>query len=307
MKRAPLWKLSITVTPDRESAASDELSRCFGLPVASYTDLATGMVTLTAYSEKKPKWSPARKSSSGKEQAQRQGQGSSGLDGLRISRVRREDWADSWKRHFPAIAIGSALLVKPSWVRRRPRKGQALVVLDPGLSFGTGQHPTTAFCLQQIVSRRKAGQSPSLLDLGTGSGILAIAAAKLGYGLVEGLDYDREAVVIARANARRNRVANRIRFAHADVTRLPRIARRRYAVVCANLISTLLITERDRILARLQPDGVLVLAGILKTEFDSVRKVYEAAGLRLVASRTQKEWRSGSFAAVERTSRASRS
>jgi ribosomal protein L11 methyltransferase len=133
----------------------------------------------------------------------------------------------------------------------------------------------------------------SFLDIGTGSGILAIAAAKLGYGPVEALDFDSEAVRIARANARKNGVAGKIRFLRQDVTRLPGRSSRRYSVICANLMANLLVAERDRILARLQPDGALVLAGILGTEFARVQEAYEAAGLRLVRGRTEKEWRSG--------------
>ena len=146
-----------------------------------------------------------------------------------------------------------------------------MVVLDPGLSFGTGQHPTTAFCLRQLVARRRPGEAQSCLDIGTGSGILAIAAAKLGYAPVDAFDFDPEAVRIARANARRNGVAARIRFSRQDLTKLPRRSARKYSLVCANLISSLLLAERERILARLQPDGVLVVAGILKEEFAQVQ------------------------------------
>ena len=133
------------------------------------------------------------------------------------------------------------------------------------------------------------------MDIGTGSGILAIAAAKLGYAPVEAFDLDSDAVRIARTNALRNGVAGKIRFLRQDFTRLPQRSSGKYSVICANLMANLLVNERDRILAHLQPDGVLVLAGILETEFERVRQAYEAAGLRLAGSRTQKEWRSGAF------------
>jgi ribosomal protein L11 methyltransferase len=211
-------------------------------------------------------------------------------------RVRQEDWAESWKRHFRPIGISSALLIKPSWSKQRSREGQAVVVLDPGLSFGTGHHPTTAFCLRQLVARRRPRESQSLLDIGTGSGILAIAAAKLGFAPVDAFDNDPEAVRIATANARQNRVSNRIRCFRQDLTRLSSQRPKQYSVVCANLISNLLLTERERILARLQPGGVLIVAGILDSEFAQVQRAYETAGLRLQASQTQKHWRSGAFA-----------
>lgn len=212
-----------------------------------------------------------------------------------MTKIRREDWVESWKRHFKPLEIGSRLLIRPPWSRRRARRGQAVVVLEPGLSFGTGQHPTTAFCLRELAARKRAGKGQSFLDIGTGSGILAIAAAKLGYRPVHAFDFDLEAVRIARRNARRNGVDRRIRIAEQDVTKLARQGGRQYSVVCANLTSNLLVAERERILSRLRPDGRLVLAGILKTEFEEVRKAYAGAGLRLEASRAQGEWRSGSF------------
>jgi ribosomal protein L11 methyltransferase len=218
-----------------------------------------------------------------------------GPGSISLTRIAQSDWAECWKLHFKPVVIGSALLLKPSWSRRRPRKGQAVVILDPGLSFGTGRHPTTAFCLRELVAQRPRAGARSCLDVGTGSGILAIAAAKLGYGPVDAMDCDPECIRIARANARRNRVSARIRFLQQDLTGLPRRSARKYSVICANLVSSLLWAERERILARLNADGVLMVAGILKPEFGQVRTGFESAGLRLVASRTQNEWHSGAF------------
>jgi ribosomal protein L11 methyltransferase len=218
-----------------------------------------------------------------------------GLGKISLQRIRQEDWAESWKLHFQPLVIGSALLLKPSWSRRRLRKGQAVIVLDPGLSFGTGRHPTTAFCLRQLVARRRPGEAQSCLDIGTGSGILAIAAAKLGYAPVDAFDFDPQSIRVAHANARRNGVSARIRFRRQDLTRLPCRGARKYSLVCANLVSNLLLAERERILARLRPDGVLVVAGILKGEFAQVQRAFAGAGLRLMASRAENEWRSGAF------------
>ena len=226
-----------------------------------------------------------------------------GAGKIKIAKVRREDWAESWKRHFKPIEIGNSLLVKPSWSKKRPRKNQAVVILDPGLSFGTGQHPTTEFCLREIVaSALRAKIEPqarryakSFLDIGTGSGILAIAAAKLGYKPVRAIDFDPEAVRVARANARVNGVLKKIKIARGDVTKLSTKPKEQFDLVCANLISNLLIAERKKIVAQLKPGGVLVLAGILKSEFSEVQKEFENLGLKLISSRSKKEWRSGSF------------
>jgi ribosomal protein L11 methyltransferase len=212
-----------------------------------------------------------------------------------VTKLPPQDWAESWKRHFHPIEIGSRLLIKPGWIKRRPRKGQATIILAPGLSFGTGQHPTTAFCLRELVTRRKPGTKQAFLDIGTGSGILAIAAARLGYAPVDAFDFDPVAVDIASKNAKRNRVLHNINLFEQDVTRLPQKGAR-YSVICANLISNLLVSARDRILARLAPGGVLIVAGILKSEFHLIQRAYQQAGLRLLASQARNEWRSGTFA-----------
>lgn len=274
-----------------------ELLECtFGQPVSSYLDAETGIAVVSIYIPTRPRWSQTRQ----KELALGLRRiSSSGLNlgpgRISLGSIRQEDWAESWKLHFKPLVIGSALLLKPSWSRRRPRKGQAEVVLDPGLSFGTGRHPTTAFCLRQLVARRQTDRSQSCLDIGTGSGILAIAAAKLGYAPVDALDFDPQAVRVARANACRNGVASRTRFRRQDLAKLPRRSARRYSLVCANLTSSLLMAERERILARLDAHGVLVIAGILEREFVQVQRNFETAGLRLMAACTQNEWRCGVF------------
>lgn len=213
---------------------------------------------------------------------------------LAVKPLRREDWVDSWKRHFQPIRIGDKLLVRPSWRKDKAEKGQAVVVLDPGLSFGTGQHATTLFCLRQLVAHRRRGPQ-SLLDVGTGSGILAIAGVKLGYRPVQAIDYDAEAVRVARDNARRNRVTTHLAPKAGDVTKLSVRARVKYDVVCANLFYDLLTANAHRLIARVKPDGVLVLAGILDTQFAEVQAAVEGQGMRLKKTARQGEWRSGTF------------
>jgi ribosomal protein L11 methyltransferase len=186
-------------------------------------------------------------------------------------------------------------MIQPSWTKRPPKPGQAVVVLDPGLSFGTGHHPTTLYCLRELVAARRLGLAQSVLDLGTGSGILAIAAAKLGFHRVEAVDLDADCVRVARDNAARNRVDQRIWIARQDVAGRPAKGRRRYSVVCANLITPVLLAQKRKILDCLAPGGRLVLAGILDAEFPEVQRTYEAAGLRLGRTQAKREWRSGTF------------
>jgi ribosomal protein L11 methyltransferase len=297
MKRTPLWKISVTTDPEAEDAVAEMLGGAFAQPVTSYTDAETRQTAVFVYVQERPDWSPARQAelASGVKRIALSGL-NVGPGKISLQRIPREDWAESWKLHFQPLVIGSALLLKPSWSRRRPRKGQAVIVLDPGLSFGTGRHPTTAFCLRQLVASRRPGKAQSCLDIGTGSGILAIAAAKLGYAPVDAFDFDPQAISVARANARRNRVSAKVRFRRQDLTRRPCRSAQKYDLVCANLVSNLLLSEMKRILARLRQDGVLVVAGILRGEFAAVQRAFAAAGLRLMASRAEDEWRSGAFA-----------
>ena len=297
MHSRPLWRISVATAPEAEEAVTEMLENAFGLPAASFTDCDARRTMVTVFQPKKPNRPRATRAELMAAMERIKALGLRvGPSKISVAKVRPQDWAESWKRHFRPIDVGATLLVKPSWSKRCPRPGQAVVVLDPGLSFGTGQHPTTAFCLRQLAARRKSGQPQSFLDLGTGSGILALAAAKLGYTPVDALDCDPEAIRIARANASKNRLSGRIHFILQDLTKLPRRWAGKYALVCANLVSTLLLNEREVILARLHSAGLLVVGGILKTEFPLVQKSYEAAGLRLVASRTEKEWKSGTFA-----------
>jgi ribosomal protein L11 methyltransferase len=296
MKRTPLWKISVTTTPEAEEAVAELLGGAFGQPVSSYTDAETRQTAVSVYLQRRPDWSRARQVELASGLKRITGSGLKlGPGKISLKRIPQEDWAESWKLHFKPLVIGSALLLKPSWSRRRPRNGQAVIVLDPGLSFGTGRHPTTAFCLRQLVASRRPDEAQSCLDVGTGSGILAIAAAKLGYAPVDAFDFDPQAVRVAHANARRNRVVAKIRFRRQDLTKLPCRGARKYSLVCANLVSNLLLSEMKRILARLRQDGVLVVAGILEGEFAVVQRALVTAGLRLMASRIENEWRSGAF------------
>jgi ribosomal protein L11 methyltransferase len=293
VKSKSLWQISVATNPEAEAAVAEFLEAVLGQPPVSWTSAETGTVMVSVYLPTQP---PSISAALAQRLARLRRQGFKiGSGKIQMRKIRREDWAESWKRHFRPIRIGSTLLVKPGWSKQRAQKNQAVVILDPGLSFGTGHHPTTAFCLQRLAIRRGRGLPQSFLDIGTGSGILAIAAAKLGYLPVEAFDFDPEAVRVARANARKNRVFDRLRIREADLTRLPARRVRRYDLICANFISTLLVQEAVRILAYLKPGGTLVLAGILRAEFTKVQQCYERMGLRLVNCRTDREWRSGAF------------
>ena len=299
-----LWRFSVITTLEAEDAVAELLGNTLGQHTSAHFNVETRVSIVSVFCPHEIISSTAARAKilAGLKQVKNCGL-KIGPGKIKINKVRREDWAESWKRHFKAIEIGDALLIKPSWIQRRPRKNQAVVILDPGLSFGTGQHATTSFCLHQMVAaagkrpkRRLPGNATkSFLDIGTGSGILAIAAAKLGFRPVRAFDFDPEAVRVARGNARINGVSRKIKIVREDVIQLSKHPARSFDLVCANLISNLLIAEREKIAAQLKHGGTLVLAGILKTEFVQVQNAFAGLGLKLIAAKSEKEWRSGAF------------
>jgi ribosomal protein L11 methyltransferase len=298
MNAAPktrLWQISIRTTAEAEEVSLEALGTEFGAPASSYFDFETQIAHVSVYLEKRPDRLAER------QKAVRARLLAAKAEGLQVgpmrvqcTSIKRENWAESWKRHFKPLAIGRTLLLKPSWNRRKAKAGQKVLVLDPGLSFGTGHHATTSFCLREVVRFASRGGG-SVMDIGTGSGILAIAAAKLGCNPIEAFDFDPEAVRVARKNAHQNRVQGRFKLFEADVTTLPIRPKQTFNLVCANLISNLLVAERERIVARVAPGGTLVLAGILQIEFAKVREAFEALGLQLMRRKDEKEWTSGAF------------
>lgn len=291
-----LRSISITTSLSAEDAVGVLLELERGQTPSSFADAVTRLATVSVYGE------IATRDVAGIKRRLREGLQALAADGIDVSpariqvkKVPARDWSESWKRHFKPLDLGPRLLVKPTWSRRAPKKSQALVVLDPGLSFGTGQHATTRFCLEQLVALRDPRSAQSMLDVGTGSGILAIAAVKLGYQTVDAFDFDPDCVRVANENAELNGVAGILKVTQGDIARVPKRPKQRHSVVCANLIYDLLIAQRDRLLARVAPGGSLVLAGILETQFDQVCMAFDQSGWRIRTSKVDKEWRSGTF------------
>src|SRR5436190_6840164 len=204
-KVKPLCEVTVVTSGEAEDAVAELLQRIFKETASIYSNRDKEVSAVTVYVDR-----PLRKLRAlepklraGFEEIEMYGLDTAPAEIL-IAKVKREDWAESWKKYFKTIKIGRKLLIKPSWSKEKGAKGQAVVELDPGLSFGTGQHPTTWYCLKQIAETMRPGSS--LLDIGCGSGILAISAAKLGYAPVEAFDFDPVAVRIPHANMLRNRV-----------------------------------------------------------------------------------------------------
>jgi ribosomal protein L11 methyltransferase len=211
-------------------------------------------------------------------------------EGVRAAQIREttpRDWTSFWRHHFHTQNIGARLRICPVWEQdRQPADGRVTVLIDPGLSFGTGDHFTTRFCLEMIDRLCQKFALPSLLDAGTGSGILAIAAARLGCERVTGLDNDEPCLSQARENAALNGVADRIEWRVCDVTRdaVPGP----FDIVCANLFSDMLIDVAPS-LARAARRRI-VLSGIREAQMDGVAEAYHALGAREAVRDGDGEW-----------------
>ncbi|NWF92563.1 MAG: 50S ribosomal protein L11 methyltransferase [Syntrophaceae bacterium] len=195
-----------------------------------------------------------------------------------------QDWGEKWKTFFKPVQVTSRLIVKPPWSRIRLRKDQIAIEINPAMAFGTGTHATTKLCLK-VLERSLRRKGLSVLDVGTGSGILSIAAAKLGAREVWGIDIDRLAVENARENAERNGVSDIVKISKGSIGRVEK----RFDVVIANIDQKNLRRMRWPLIRHLEDQGFLVLSGILEGEAVPLRQSYLETNHVRFARVTQEE------------------
>jgi len=200
---------------------------------------------------------------------------------LAAREIKEEDWLESWKAQFTPIRIGR-FLVRPSWSEALPADDAIELVLDPGMAFGTGLHPTTQQALEALSTLPL--ESKSVLDVGTGSGILAIAAAKRGATPVVAVDVDPLAVEAARENATRNGIA--VPVGSGSASDVPG----RFDFVIANIVSAVLQQIAPDLVSRLAPKGTLVLAGIAEPAEAATRDAFARLGLKLIDRSQRDDW-----------------
>ena len=203
-----------------------------------------------------------------------------------------EDWKLSYRKHFKVEVISPRLVVRPPWEAVTPVPGQKVLTLDPGIAFGTGQHPTTRACLDAIDALAAENADRTFLDVGCGSGILSIAAALEGFRDVRGFDNDPDAVRNANENAEANGLG--ALFSDGDLS-VPGTAAPA-DVVAANVLAPVLVRFAREVGALVNPGGRLILSGILDEQYEEVRAAYAALGFAEVSNRLIGEWRTGLFA-----------
>ena len=207
---------------------------------------------------------------------------------IRTRIVHEADWADAWKAFFPVLRVGRRIVIRPTWRRHRAGPDDVVLALDPGMAFGTGLHPTTRLCLAAIESLadRDGLAGARVLDVGCGSGILAIAAVRLGAASALGVDTDPIAVEATAANARRNHLVRRIGTREGSVP----TGDAGFDVVLANLIAGLLVPLAPALRDELRPGGVLLASGIFIDRETDVRTAFEDAGLVVDRQTAEGDW-----------------
>lgn len=197
-----------------------------------------------------------------------------------------EDWAEAWKKHYTILHIGKRLVIKPSWLDYAPRADEVIVELDPGMAFGTGLHPTTQMGL--IALEERVTQDDRVLDVGTGSGILSITAAKLGASQILALDLDPIAVETATRNVAINRVEKSVRVERGTLD-----AERDHSLfdlICINILAEVICDLAPAIASALRPNGIVIASGILDHKADEVVDALRAVGIEVIERKQEEDW-----------------
>lgn len=194
------------------------------------------------------------------------------------------DWANCWKKYYKPVMIGKNIVIVPMWEEYTPKATDVVVRMDPGMAFGTGTHETTALCAEFI--EKYISNGVRALDVGTGSGILAILASKLGAGSVDALDIDANAVKVAQENCEQNGVTN-VTCRQSD---LIRSATGKYDFISANIVADIIIRMAENVGDFLKDDGLLVVSGIIEAQAEQVVNVFDGKGFELIDKLDKNDW-----------------
>lgn len=208
-----------------------------------------------------------------------------GKRALEIANVREEDWAENWKKYYKPFRVGRHLVVRPVWEKYEPQAGDKIISIDPGMAFGNGTHETTSMCLGLVEDYIKPGDT--VLDVGTGSGILAIASVLMGAQSALGVDLDPVAVRVANENIERNGLSGRV---HAQVGDLVKGIDTQADVVFANIIADAVILLSRAVRAHMKPGGVFICSGIILEREQDVLDALAEAGFTVDRIEHRGEW-----------------
>jgi ribosomal protein L11 methyltransferase len=206
---------------------------------------------------------------------------------LRTRIIPNENWGEAWKANFKPLRISPSIIVKPPWEEYISKSAKVVLEIDPGMAFGTGHHPSTRMCLQAL-ERLIPGfpQPPSILDVGTGSGVLAIAAQKLGAQRILALDIDPVAIESALKNAAANQIVGNLEFRLGSLKGLRRV----FDIVVANLLPQEILQMAPSLAKRISPRGYLIISGILGRQKQEIASAFFERGLKLRQETASKSW-----------------
>ena len=201
--------------------------------------------------------------------------------------VNEEDWANSWKAYYKPIKIGEKIVICPAWERYTPAEGEIVIRMDPGMAFGTGTHETTRLVIRLLEKYTKAGQL--MLDVGTGTGILAICASRLGADFCRAYDIDPTAVRVARENIKDSGLTN-VTCDQSDLLKQVSLEGGQYDLVCANIVADIIIRMTPDVGRYMKDDAVLLASGIIAERCDDVVACFEKNGFKVVEKLTDNDW-----------------
>ena len=201
--------------------------------------------------------------------------------------VNEEDWANSWKQYYKPVKIGERIVICPAWEKYTPAEGELVIRMDPGMAFGTGTHETTRLVIRLLEKYTKAGQR--MLDVGTGTGILAICASRLGAELCRAYDIDPTAVRVARENIKDSGLTN-VTCDQSDLLKQVSLEGGQYDLVCANIVADIIIRMTPDVGRYMKDDAVLLASGIIAERCDDVVACFEENGFKVVEKLTDNDW-----------------
>lgn len=205
---------------------------------------------------------------------------------IQYSRIDEEDWAESWKAFFWPQKITSRLVVKPTWREYTAKPGEEVIEIDPGMAFGTGTHPTTSLCIQLL--EKYLEPDDTVLDIGTGSGILLVAAAKLKASRLDGIDLDPLAVEVARKNLAQNHIdPSTVELTVGD---LMQTVTRTYDVVVANILAEVILELLDDVVSVVRPGGHFICSGIIEAKQAGIAEKLVLSGFEVLEVLKEQDW-----------------
>lgn len=204
---------------------------------------------------------------------------------LEMKDVDEEDWSNAWKKYYHPVQVGEHLVVCPSWEAYDRKPDEVVLTLNPGMAFGTGTHDTTRLCMELL--EKYITPQDTVLDVGCGSGILAITAALLGANKIIGCDIDEVAVKVAGENAALNGVQDRISFHQGDLTSQVEGS---FQIICANIVADVIIRLSEDAGSYLAKDGIFITSGIIDTREQDVLNALEQNGFQVIERRTSGGW-----------------